>query len=104
MNLISKTILTLILVLAAFCAKAQDNSAGDLVKQGVELHNQGKYAEAIEKYKEVLKADPGNTQANYQMGFSLFTSGKGMDGVPFVEKAIKNSNTQSFAASGYDLL
>ena len=104
MNLISKTTLTLILVVTALYTKAQNNSAGDLVKQGVELHNQGKYAEAIEKYKEALKADPENTQANYQIGFSLFSSGKGMEGVPFVEKAIKNSSTTTFAASGYDLL
>ncbi|HTE01784.1 MAG TPA: tetratricopeptide repeat protein [Mucilaginibacter sp.] len=104
MNLISKIALSLLFATITCCAKAQDTNAGDMVKQGVELQNQGKYAEAIEKYKEALKADPENTQANYQMGFSLFASGKGMDGVPFVEKAIKNGATPSFTASAYDLL
>ena len=85
---------------------AQDkNSVPDLIKQGVQLNDQQKYTEAIDRYNEALKIDPENTQANYELAFSLFLLGKGNDGITYVEKAIKGAgdNTNLIAAA-YDLL
>ena len=76
----------------------------DLVKQGVQLNDQGQYSGAIDKYTEALKLDSDNVQANYEMGFSLFLSGKGADGVSYVEKAIKGSTSRMLTAASYDLL
>ena len=89
-----RSFLTLLLLLCALNLFAQDNKANPdtLMRQGIALHNQGKYAEAIEKYAEVLKADPENVFANYETAFSLYASKKQQDAIPFLEKAIKSNN------------
>lgn len=41
-----------------------------LIKEGVALHDQGKYDAAISKYEEALKENPANVEALYEMSFS----------------------------------
>lgn len=41
-----------------------------LIKEGVALHDQGNYDAAIAKYEEVLKENPNNVEALYEMSFS----------------------------------
>jgi tetratricopeptide (TPR) repeat protein len=103
MNFYCRNLLILIFLTASFAAAAQD-TAPDLIKQGIQLNDQGKYADAIEKYGQALKIDPENLQGNYEMAFSLFASGKGNDGIPFIEKTIKSSNADALTAASYDLL
>jgi len=50
----------------------------DLIKQGVQLNDQGKYTEAIDKYNEALKLEPENAQANYEMAFHFCHQAKEM--------------------------
>jgi len=105
MNRLRKNLVTLILAVITLNVFAQDKgSVGDLIKEGVQLNDQGKYTEAITKYNEALKLDPENAQANYEMGFTLVQSGKGNDGVPYVEKAIEKSNSLQLKAACYDML
>jgi tetratricopeptide (TPR) repeat protein len=78
------------------------DDARSLVKEGVQLNKDGKYPEAIEKYNQALKIDSNNIYANYGIGYSLFNSGKGREGIPYLEKVIK-ANT-SLTAMAYDLL
>ncbi len=105
MKILRKITLALTFIITSFCSMAQDGTgAADLVRQGVQLNDQGKYAGAIDKYKEALKIDPENIQANYEMAFSLFASGKGNDGIPFIEKTIKASTSPPLIAASYDLL
>jgi tetratricopeptide (TPR) repeat protein len=93
------------LLVTAFYAKAQGSSdAADLVKQGTQLNNQGNYAGAIEKYKEALKIDSNNVQANYQMSFTLFNTGKSNEAIPYAEKAIAGGGSATLTASAYTLL
>jgi len=97
-----KTLL-LLLVIASGAAFAQNNEdAKALVRQGVQLHDQGKYAEAIEKYNEALKIDPGNLYADFELSYTLFASGKGNEAVPYLEKVIASNS--SLTAGAYDLL
>ena len=42
-----------------------------LIKEGIALHDRGDYDGAIEKYQEVLKENPDNVLALYEMGYSL---------------------------------
>lgn len=42
-----------------------------LINEGVVLHDRGDYDGAIAKYQEVLKENPDNIHALYEMGFSL---------------------------------
>lgn len=44
----------------------------ELIKQGIALHDQGNYDGAISRYQEVLKENPNNVLALYEMGFSYF--------------------------------
>jgi tetratricopeptide (TPR) repeat protein len=48
--------------------------------------------------------EPGNAQANYQMGFTLITEKKNSEAIPFLENAIKGNGTANLTASCYELL
>lgn len=52
-----------------------DQSQSDLIKKGISLHDQGKYDNAIEKYKQALKLNPQNVWALYEMAYSYSTLG-----------------------------
>ncbi|MDB5124894.1 MAG: lipoprotein NlpI [Mucilaginibacter sp.] len=96
-------ILATILIFVCNTAFAQNNEdAKALVREGVQLNDQGKYAEAIEKYNQALKMDPGNIYADFELAYTLFISGKGTDGIPYLKKVIA-ANT-SLTAGAYDLL
>jgi len=105
MKKLHKLLFTLcILCFIHLSATAQNsNAANDLIKQGVDLHNQGKYADAIDKFNEVLKTDPENPYANYEIAFSLYASKKPNDAIPHIEKAVK-SNNPSLNVAAYCLL
>ena len=98
-----KILLFFFLVIAFKTASAQNaDDVRSLIKQGEQLNDEGKYTEAIEKYNQALKIDPENIYADYELAFSLFSSGKGSEGIPYIEKVIK-ANT-SLNAGAYDLL
>jgi tetratricopeptide (TPR) repeat protein len=103
MNTCQKLILMLLFTPVLAIAQ-QNDDAKALVKEGVALNNQGKYAEAIEKYQGALKLEPGSAQANYQMGFTLIAEKKNAEAVPFLENAIKGDGSANLTAACYDLL
>jgi tetratricopeptide (TPR) repeat protein len=79
----------IILSVAALNAHAQDNkTAKQLVDEGVALNDSGKYTQAIERYNSALKADPTYLRADYELGYTLYSSGKGMDAIPYLEKVV----------------
>ena len=45
---------------------SQDNSADALINEGVELHDDGKYEDAIKKYEEALKIEPRYLSARHE--------------------------------------
>lgn len=94
----------ILLMLAVFnVALAQNNeTAENLIREGVQLHDQKNYAEAIAKYNEALKADPGNLHAEFEMGYTLYASGKAADAITHLQK-VAASNSK-FTADAYDLL
>jgi len=97
----------LLLVPIIFCAihltATAQNPTNDLIKQGVAFHNQGKYAEAIDKFNEALKADPDNAYANYEIAYSLYAFKKPNEAIPHLEKADKSTNTE-LSVAAYVLL
>jgi len=99
-----KFILISVFIVAA-CGKLSAQSSDDaraLVKEGVKLNDEKKYAQAIDKYREALKIDTGNLFADYQLAYSLFLSDRGKDGIPYLEKVVKSDGKLNSAA--YDLL
>ncbi|WP_448700844.1 tetratricopeptide repeat protein [Mucilaginibacter sp. AW1-3] len=99
-----KTYLTSIFLLVVMAAVAQTSQekAKTLVKDGVALHNAGKFTEAIEKYDQAIKVAPGYDTAYFEKGFTLSTGGgKPKEAVRVLEKLLK-INPQYGEA--YDLL
>jgi tetratricopeptide (TPR) repeat protein len=93
-----------LLACIGFSALAQNpNATNDLIKQGVDLHNQGKYADAIDKFNEALKADPENVYAHYELAFSLYSSKKPKEAIPHLEKAVK-ADKKDLAVAACSLL
>ena len=98
-----KAILIFLLAIGTFAASAQDNPNDALMKEGMALHNQGNYAGAIEKYNAVLKADPENGYANYELAFSLYASKKGAEALPYLDKAVK-ADQPKLTVAAYSLM
>ncbi|MBB6108407.1 Tetratricopeptide repeat-containing protein [Mucilaginibacter lappiensis] len=102
MDLGKKLKLIILFLLLSIATYAQNADVSALIKEGIELNNAHNYTAAIEKYKQALTADPENIQANYQMAFSLVSSGKGTDGITYLNKVVKTSN--NFTGPAYELL
>src|ERR1700674_4851872 len=47
-------------------------SQKQLIKEGVALHDQGDYDAAISRYEQVLRENPKNVEALYEMSFSYY--------------------------------
>ncbi|NJK95514.1 MAG: tetratricopeptide repeat protein [Bacteroidales bacterium] len=97
-----KTTITFIFALFLFLnISGQGNnieSIEELVAQGTALHDQGKYAEAIKKYKAALKADKNSPLANYEIAYTYLSMGKYDDAIKHSEKVINlNGNYQHIA-------
>jgi tetratricopeptide (TPR) repeat protein len=83
-------------------ASAQD--AATLIKEGRQLSNQKNYAGAIEKYKGALALEPENAQANYQLAFSLFAGGKGLEGLSYLDKVVAANGKSPLTAASFSLM
>jgi len=100
-NLITFIATVLLMMPAALVSAQASQTAKDLVDQGVALNDAGKYTEAVEKYTEALKANPNDLHADYEMAYTLYSEGKGLDAIPFLEK-ITQSNDSKYES--YELL
>lgn len=95
----------LVIVMGASVSFAQNNpSVNELIKQGQVFSDRQNYTEAIVKYKEALAAEPENGRANYEIAFALYAINKGTEGVPYLEKIIKQGQKTTFTAGVYSLL
>lgn len=100
-------IAVLFLSVAAITASAQSGkTAKQLVDEGIALNDSAKYPQAIEKYNEALKTDPTYLRADYELGYTLYSTGKGLDAIPYLEKAVQSTDiryvTYELLGSIYD--
>lgn len=70
----------------------QDNRVNEIIKQGIALHDQQKYEEAVEKYKEALKIDNNSAIANYEISYTYFSLGKYDDAIKHGKKIIEKNS------------
>src|SRR2546427_6308875 len=73
-----------VITLLAFSASAQElklpkldpipstERQSQLIKEGVALHDRGDYDGAVSRYAEVLRENPNNISALYEMSYSYF--------------------------------
>lgn len=98
-----RTFLTCFLLFVPILLFAQNKDNTQLLlSTGIELHNAGKYADAITTFQEALKLAPDEPAINYRLAFSLFAAHRGQEAVPYAEKVIKTSSVYSSGA--YSLL
>lgn len=71
----------------------QNHNLNELVSQGITFHDEGKYDEAIAKYKMALEIDNKSTLANYELSFTYFITQQ-------YKKAIKHSKIALKQSSG----
>ncbi len=74
----------------------QNSIVSELVSQGIELHDMGKFAEAIVMYKAALNIDKTSDLANYEIALSYASKGQYKD-------AIKHCNVSISHAKDDDL-
>jgi tetratricopeptide (TPR) repeat protein len=95
---------SLAIILLLNTAAFAQGDAKTLTKEGIDLNNQKNYAAAITKYKAALAADTSYAPANYQLAFTLNASGKGLDGIPYLQKVFVSPTASANLIGGaYDL-
>ena len=89
-------ITTTLLCLSQFILPAQQNNplinAKELIQQAVELHDQGKYTEAIAVYKQIPYGDSSYYQALYEIGLSQMQDSQYVAALATVEKGLSKPN------------
>lgn len=81
-----KTIILIIAVLISLKVIGQNQEVENLVNEGITLHDQGDYNQAISKYQQALTIDPKSPFANYEIAFTYYHVGD-------YKKAIEHCNT-----------
>ena len=69
-------------VFAGACAAhAKDSSAEEAgrIQRGIELASERRFDEAALEFNEVIKADPGNSEAHFQLGILYYYVKKNKD-------------------------
>jgi tetratricopeptide (TPR) repeat protein len=72
-----------------------------LIKEGIALHDQANYYSAIQKYEEVLKENPSNVLALYELGFSYSMK---QDHKKSLETAYRGAQYKSEHLAGFYLM
>lgn len=70
---------------------AQQEELNALIGQGVAFHDEGKYEDAISKYKEALGIDKKSTLANYELSFTYFSIGKYEEAINHSTNVVKQN-------------
>lgn len=71
-----RSLLVLAIIFCYLYGAAQDeNKANDLINEGIKLHDEGKYAEAVALYKEALAVAADYPRALYEMSYTYYIAG-----------------------------
>jgi tetratricopeptide (TPR) repeat protein len=84
-------VLIFILLYAGLCF-GQNEDIKKLYQEGITLHDNGKYEEAIEKYKKALKIDPSSSTINYEISFSYLMAKDYKNAEKYSKKVIELDN------------
>lgn len=82
---------TLFLGLYAPGLLAQQPVIMDTISEGIKLHDQGRYEDAIAKYKSALKLDSNYAEVYYETSYSLFALKRYDEAISYSRKAIEKN-------------
>lgn len=88
----------------AMAQKDRSEEAHNLLLQGISMHDEGKYDEAIKLYDKALKLDPKNPNIVYEKAYTIYTSGDIKKAQKVLEKSIEKGEASNDYASSYILL
>ncbi|MBO7062136.1 MAG: tetratricopeptide repeat protein [Fibrobacter sp.] len=63
--------------------------AGSLMTEGTKLHDEGRYDEAIAKYKQAEKLDPNNALVKYEISYSYYMKRDMKESLRYIKAAAK---------------
>jgi len=84
-----KRIITLAFLLLPLTFFAQSEII-EIVKEGIALHDAGKYDEAIVVYERALAIDKKSSLVHYEIGYAYYAKGAYKKAVKHMDKVIKN--------------
>lgn len=61
-----------------------------LVREGTELHDAGRYDEAVAKYQQALKLEPGSSLAKYELAMTYHRMGRNDDAARLCKELLAN--------------
>lgn len=79
-------------------AYGQDSKIETIVQEGIEFHDNGDYAKAIETYKKALVLAPKSGLVNYEIALSYLSSGQYKDAIVHSKLAIDAKDGHELAA------
>ena len=87
--------------LNVFAQKVDKNdSVQELIKKGIELHDERDYKQAIEAYKEALEIDPNSMLATYELALSYLAL-RDYDNASKLSKDVINSKDEKLLSAAY---
>lgn len=63
--------------------------AGSLISEGTKLHDEGRYDEAIAKYKQAEKLEPNNALVKYEISYSCYMKRDMKESLRYIKAAAK---------------
>ena len=72
-------------------------ATAELLQQAILLHRQGSLAEAVRRYDEILRDDPGNADALYYLAMASCQQGQFAEGADFARRAVVANPRQARA-------
>lgn len=75
---------------------AQSSNAEAIIREGVKLHDAGKYKEALKKYEQVLKTDADNVYALQEASLTAITMGKYQESIAYSDRLIATGDESAW--------
>ncbi len=85
-------ILSILLFFTTISLYSQSSKIEELIFQGTQLHEMGKYNDAIAKYQEALLIDSNSTPACYEIAYTYLAMGKYNEAITYSKKVLETNN------------
>lgn len=97
-------ILALMIVSLLSGCNRDQKSIAQLIEEGNQLYNQGKYQEAINIYQSGLTVNSGNQQLNYNLANALYRLGKYKESLSYYNQVTKDKEVYMNIGNVYKML
>lgn len=84
-----RSLILFLCLLSTTILRSQNVQVWNHIKKGTELHDQGKYKEALAEYKNALALDPNSEAANYEISFTHLTMKNYEEAIAYADKVLK---------------